>query len=33
MNVTSLAIEKLREVMEGEDESGSALRVVATRPA
>ena len=29
MNVTSLAIEKLKEVMEGEDENGSALRVVA----
>ena len=29
MNVTPLAIEKLKEVMEGEDESGSALRVVA----
>ena len=25
MNVTSLAIEKLKEVMEGEDENGSAL--------
>lgn len=29
MNVTPLAIEKLKEVMDDEDESGSALRVVA----
>ena len=29
MNVTSLAIEKLKEVMDAEDEAGSALRVVA----
>lgn len=29
MNVTTLAIEKLREVMEGENEADSALRVVA----
>ena len=29
MNVTSLAIEKLKEVMEGENETDSALRVVA----
>ena len=29
MNVTPLAIEKLKEVMTAEDEAGSALRVVA----
>ena len=29
MNVTPLAIEKLKEVMDGENESDSALRVVA----
>lgn len=29
MNVTPLAIEKLKEVMEGESEADSALRVVA----
>ena len=29
MEVTSLAIEKLKEVIEGEGESGSSLRVVA----
>ena len=29
MNVTPLAIEKLKEVMDDEDESGAALRVVA----